>query len=53
MNAQSAGHRFNGALTAQTEEQRLRLHHARDLAVMRGDTSELIQIFRACLVRLL
>lgn len=49
--AQSAGHRVAWALTAQTEEQRLRLYHARDLAVMRGDTSELRQIFSACLIR--
>jgi cell filamentation protein len=49
--AQSAGHRLDWALTAQTEEQRLQLYHARDLAVMRGDTSELTQIFGACLAR--
>jgi cell filamentation protein len=49
--AQSAGHRLDWAPAAQTEEQRLQLYHARDLAVMRGDTSELTQIFRACLAR--
>ena len=48
--AQSAGHRLDWALTAQTEEQRIQLYHARDLAVMRGDTSELTQILGACLV---
>jgi cell filamentation protein len=42
--AQSAGHRLDWALTAQTEEQRQHLYHARDVAVMRGDTSELAQI---------
>jgi cell filamentation protein len=49
--AQSAGHRLDWAPTAQTEEQRLRLYHACDLAVMRGDISELTQIFSACLAR--
>jgi cell filamentation protein len=39
--ARSAGHRLDWARTAKTEEQRLQLYHARDLAVMRGDTSEL------------
>jgi hypothetical protein len=42
---------FYWALTAQTEEQRVQLYHARGLAVMRGDTSELTQIFRACLTK--
>jgi cell filamentation protein len=49
--AQLAGHRLDWALTAQTEEQRVQLYHARGLAVMRGDTSELTQIFRACLTK--
>jgi cell filamentation protein len=47
--AQSAGCRLDWALTAQTEEQRQRLYHAGDLAVMRGDLSELAQIFTQCL----
>ena len=51
--AQSVGHRLDWALTAQTEEQRMRLYHARDLAVMRGDTPELTQIFDVCLIKTL
>lgn len=43
--AQSAAYRLDWAPTAQTAEQRRRLFHARDLAVMHGDTSELMQIF--------
>jgi cell filamentation protein len=43
--AQSAGYRLDWAPIAQTAEQRRRLFHARDLAVMRGDTSELMRIF--------
>jgi cell filamentation protein len=47
--AESAGHRLDWARVAQTEEDRQRLYHARDLAVMRGDTSELAQIISAAL----
>jgi cell filamentation protein len=49
--AQSVGYRLGWALIAQTEEQRVRLYHARDLAVMRGDISELTQILNTCLIR--
>jgi cell filamentation protein len=45
--AQSAGHRLDWAPASQTAEQRQRLYHARDMAVMRGDLSELTQIFTA------
>ena len=45
--SQAAGHRLDWAPAAQTAEQRQRLYHARDLAVMRGDTSELAQIVAA------
>jgi len=44
--AHAAGHRLDWAKTA---DQRRRLYHARDVAVMRGDTSELAQILSACL----
>jgi cell filamentation protein len=47
--AQSAGHRLDWAPAAQTPEQRQQLYHARDLAVMRGDRSELAGIIGACL----
>ncbi|MGD0736009.1 MAG: hypothetical protein ABR976_12720 [Terracidiphilus sp.] len=47
--AQAAGRRLDWAFTAQTEDQRQRLYHARDVAVMRGDTSELAEIFALCL----
>ena len=50
--AQSAGHRLDWAPSAATEEQRQRLFHARDLAVMRGDASQLAQIRSANLHRL-
>jgi cell filamentation protein len=50
--ARSAGHRLDWAPSAATEEQRQRLYHARDLAVMRGDTSQLAQILSANLHRL-
>jgi cell filamentation protein len=50
--AQSAGHRLDWAPAAATEEQRQRLYHARDLAVMRGDTSQLAQVLSASLHRL-
>jgi cell filamentation protein len=42
--AEAAGHRLDWALAAQTPEDRQRLYHARDLAVMRADLSELIEI---------
>jgi cell filamentation protein len=42
--AQAAGHRLDWALTAQAAEDRQRLYHARDMAVMRGDLSELTEI---------
>jgi len=47
--ADSAGHRLDWAPAAKTEEDRQRLYHARDLAVMRGDTSELRRIFSGVL----
>lgn len=50
--AQSVGFRLDWAETAQTEEQRKRLYHARDRAVMRGDSSELMRILSANLRRL-
>jgi cell filamentation protein len=46
--AQAAGHRLAWAEVGQTAEDRQRLYHARDLAVMRGDTSELARIVAAC-----
>ena len=42
--AEAAGHQLLWSKTGQTPDARLRLYHARDLAVMRGDTSELAQI---------
>jgi cell filamentation protein len=45
--AQAAGHRLDWSRTAFTPEHRQSLYHARDLAVMRGDTAELAQIIRA------
>jgi len=47
--AQAAGHRLDWASAAQVEEDRQRLYHARDLAVMRGDLTELIAIIAAAL----
>jgi cell filamentation protein len=44
--AQAAGYRL---VWAKVGEQRQQLYHARDVAVMRGDTSELAGIFRTCL----
>jgi cell filamentation protein len=44
--AHAAGYRLEWAKTA---EQRQRLYHARDVAVMRGETAELAQIFSLCL----
>jgi len=45
--AEAAGHRLDWSRTASTAEHRQRLYHARDLAVMRGDISELTQILFA------
>jgi cell filamentation protein len=49
--AESAGHRLNWSMTAMGTangaDARQRLYHARDLAVMRGDTSELAEIISA------
>jgi cell filamentation protein len=47
--AEVAGHRLDWARAAQTGEDRQRLYHARDLAVMHGDLSELTAIIRATL----
>jgi cell filamentation protein len=45
--ALAAGHRLEWARTGAAAEQQQRLYHARDLAVMRGDTSELAAIIAA------
>jgi len=47
--AQAAGHRLDWARAALAPDSQQRLYHARDLAVMRGDTSELAQIVASCL----
>jgi cell filamentation protein len=47
--AESAGHRLDWATAALAADGRGRLYRARDLAVMRGDTSELVEIVAACL----
>jgi cell filamentation protein len=47
--AETAAHRLDWALAAQRAGDRERLYHARDLAVMRGDLSELAAIIRAAL----
>jgi cell filamentation protein len=47
--AQAAGHRLDWSRMGSAPEDRQRLYHARDLSVMRGDTSELAQIIGACL----
>jgi cell filamentation protein len=47
--AEAAGHRLNWTRAAQTAEDRQRLYHARDVAVMRGELSELTAIFIAVL----
>jgi len=49
--AYAAGHRLDWALVAQAAEGRQKLYHARDLAVMRGDLSELTGIIGAGLSR--
>jgi cell filamentation protein len=45
--ALAAGHRLDWTRTGTTAEDRQRLYHARDLAVMRGDTTELAGIIAA------
>jgi cell filamentation protein len=47
--AEAAGHRLDWTRAAQAQEDRERLYHARDVAVMRGDLSELTAIFRIVL----
>jgi cell filamentation protein len=47
--AEAAGHRLDWTRAAQRAEDRQRLYHARDLAVMHGDLSELAAIIRAAL----
>jgi len=47
--SQAAGHRFDWARAALVPDDQQRLYHARDLAVMRGDTSELARIVASCL----
>jgi cell filamentation protein len=47
--AGTAGHRLDWTRAAQRAEDRERLYHARDLAVMHGDLSELAAIIRATL----
>jgi cell filamentation protein len=47
--AQTAGHRLDWSRVGQSDNDRQRLYHARDLAVMRGDTSELAAIIAAAL----
>jgi cell filamentation protein len=47
--AEAAGHRLDWTRVAQAPEDQQRLYHARDVAVMRGDLSELTAIFSAVL----
>jgi cell filamentation protein len=47
--AQAAGHRLDWAKAALAPDSQQRLYRARDLAVMRGDASELAQIIASCL----
>jgi cell filamentation protein len=47
--ALEAGFRLEWRRVGTAAEDRQRLYHARDLAVMRGDTSELAQIVAGCL----
>jgi cell filamentation protein len=47
--AEAAGHRLDWARVAQVAEDRQCLYHARDLAVMRGDLSELAAIIQTTL----
>lgn len=46
---EAAGHRLDWVRAAQRAEDRERLYHARDLAVMRGDLSELAAIIRTAM----
>ena len=48
--AQAAGHRLDWSRNAVTPESRQSLYHARDLAVMHGDTAELARIIGSNLV---
>lgn len=48
--AYNAGFRFDWDATAVTEEMRNTLYAARDLAVMRGDSSQLAGLFHAILI---
>lgn len=47
--AEAAGHRLDWTRAAQAAEDRQRLYHARDVAVMRGELSELTGIFSTVL----
>jgi cell filamentation protein len=47
--ASEAGHTLDWSQIGSSEEARKSLYHARDLAVMRGDLSELIEILSTCL----
>jgi cell filamentation protein len=47
--AEGAGHRLDWTRVAQAAEDRQRLYHARDVAVMRGDLSDLTGIIAAAL----
>jgi cell filamentation protein len=47
--AQAAGHRLDWTLASLAADGRQKFYHARDLAVMRGDLSELTGIIAACL----
>ena len=47
--AEAAGHLLVWARVALAPDDRERLYHARDMAVMRGDLSELTAVFNAVL----
>ena len=47
--AETGGHRLDWDRAAQRAEDRERLYHARDIAVMHGDLSELVAIIRSTL----
>jgi cell filamentation protein len=47
--ATAAGHRLDWSCNGTAEEDRQRLYHARDVAVMRGNSAELAKIIAACL----
>jgi len=47
--AAAAGHRLDWSCNGTAEEDRQRLYHARDVAVMRGNSAELAKIIAACL----